>query len=290
VARAPAAITQEHSPELDAALEAAARYLEDYERRISAIGAEETYEQGVASSVIVTSRPVGRGTPLNVPSTALTRKTRANIMTISLGAKGWVSFRDVFELDGHPVRNHVERLSRILQNVNQDSLGQARQIADESARYNLEPEGTRVDRTINVPMTALHFLRAANQPRSVFSLGKPERVAGVVCTTLQFIEQDRPRLIRTSDDAPAQGTFWIDMVNGGRIVKSELRMDSTIVAGQSVRARSAVTYARVDRLDLWLPVVMNETYDLTGTRQTVTGHATYTDFREFKVTTSADIK
>jgi hypothetical protein len=35
---------------------------------------------------------------------------------------------------------------------------------------------------------------------------------------------------------------------------------------------------------------MNETYDLTGTRQTVTGHATYTDFREFKVTTSADIK
>jgi len=290
VARAPAAITQEHSPELDAALEAAARYLEDYERRISAIGAEETYEQGVASSVIVTSRPVGRGTPLNVPSTALTRKTRANIMTISLGAKGWVSFRDVFDLDGHPVRNHVERLSRILQNVNQDSLGQARQIADESARYNLDPEGTRVDRTINVPMTALHFLRAANQPRSVFSLGKPERVAGVVCTTLQFIEQDRPRLIRTSDDAPAQGTFWIDMANGGRIVKTELRMDSTIVAGQSVRARSAVTYTRVDRLDLWLPVVMNETYDLTATRQTVTGHATYTDFREFKVTTSADIK
>jgi hypothetical protein len=212
------------------------------------------------------------------------------MMTISLGPRGWVSFRDVFELDGHPVRNHVERLSGILQSVNQDSLEQARQIADESARYNINPAGTRLDRTINVPMTALYFLRASNQPRSVFILGKPERVGGVLCTTLQFTEQSRPRLIRTNDDAPAQGTFWIDMANGGRIVKTELRMESAIVAGQSVRARSAVTYGQIDKLELWLPVVMNETYELTATRQTVTGHATYADFKEFKVTTSADIK
>ncbi len=292
VSRAPTAMTQEHFPELDAALAAAARYLEGYEGRISAIGAEEEYEQGVAwpgSTMVVAGRQIGRASPVTAPLTSLTRKTRANIMTISLGPRGWVSFRDVFELDGHPVRNHVERLSRILQNVNQDSLEQAKQIAYESARYNLDPEGTHIDRTINVPMTALHFLRAANQPRSVFTLGNPERVGGVLCTTLQFTEQDRPRLIRTNDDAQAQGTFWIDMANGGRIVKTELRMES-IAAGQSVRARTAVTYERIDKLDLWLPVVMNETYDLLATRQTVTGHATYTDFKQFNVTTSADIK
>jgi len=288
---APAA-SAERSPELMAALDAAAGYLETYETRISAIGAEETYEQGVTSpGSMVTSPPLGRGgVPITAPSATSTRKTRANIMTISLGARGWVSFRDVFELDGHPVRDHVERLSAILQNVNQDSLEQARKIADESARYNLDPLGTRLDRTINVPMTALHFLRADNQSRSVFTLGKPERVDGVLCTTLQFTEQSRPRLIRTSDDAPAQGTFWIDMANGGRIVKTELRMESAMVGGQSVRARTDVSYGRIAKLDLWLPVVMNETYDLAATRQTVTGHATYADFKEFKVTTSSDIK
>ncbi len=36
--------------------------------------------------------------------------------------------------------------------------------------------------------------------------------------------------------------------------------------------------------------VMDETYELTVTRQALTGLATYSDFREFKVTTSVDIK
>jgi hypothetical protein len=211
-------------------------------------------------------------------------------MTISLGARGWVSFRDVFELDGHPVRDRVERLSRILQSISPDSLEQARQIAAESARYNLDPVGTRLDRTINVPTTALLYLRAGNQSRSAFRLGKPERIGGVNCVTLQFTEQSRPRLIRTSDDAPAQGTFWIDMTAGGRILKTQLRMESAAARGLSVRSQTSVAYARVDELDLWVPVAMDESYELPATRQIVTGHATYSDFREFKVTTSEGIR
>ena len=82
------------------------------------------------------------------------------------------------------------------------------------------------------------------------------------------------------------------MANGGRIVKTELRMQSAYLfgAGGSVRAQTAVTYGPIDKLDLWLPIVMDETYDLPATRQTVTGHATYAGFKEFKVSTSADIK
>jgi len=36
--------------------------------------------------------------------------------------------------------------------------------------------------------------------------------------------------------------------------------------------------------------VMNESYEVAATHQTVTGHATYSEFREFKVATSTDIK
>lgn len=293
VTAAPAPLTQEHSPDLDAALAAAAKYVDGYEHRISAVGAEEAYEQatqrptgGVARGDLFSRAAINRG----APTATLTRKTRANVMTISLGERGWVSFRDVFEMDGQPVRDRVERLSRILQTVDPQSLEQARQIADESARYNLDPEGVRLDRTINVPMTALHFLRAANQPRSVFRLGKPERIAGVDCVTLQFVEQGLPRLIRTSDEAAAQGTFWIDMAGGGRVLKTELRLQSAGAAGQSVRSQITVTYGRVSRLELWVPVAMDETYYLAATGQVVDGHAIYSDFREFKVTTAEGIK
>jgi hypothetical protein len=210
-------------------------------------------------------------------------------MTIGLGARGWVAFRDVFEVDGRPVRDREELLGRILQNVTPDSLEQARQIAVESARYNLDPDTMRIDRTINVPMTALLYVRGANQSRSSFRLGRPDRVGGVPCVTLQFVEQSRPRLVGTSDDAPAQGTVWIDMTNGGRILKTELRLESG-TRGQAVRSQTAVTYARVDKLDVWLPAVMDETYEIVATHQTLIGQATYSDFREFKVTTSTDIK
>jgi VWFA-related protein len=277
-----------HTPELDAALEAAASYLERYEQRISAIGAEEQYEQTV-TPLPGAPAAVGRSNITVVPRPII-RKTRANIMTIGLGARGWVAFRDVFEVDGNAVRDRIERLSSILQNVSAASLDRARQIAAESARYNLEPDTTRIDRTINVPMTALLFLRGANQSRSAFRLGKPERVGGVECVTLQFTERTAPRLIHTIDDAPAQGTIWIDMSNGGRVVKTELAMESGGTRMQSVRSRTAVTYARVDKLDLWVPVVMDENYEVTATHQTMTGHASYSDFREFKVATSTDIK
>ena len=57
-----------------------------------------------------------------------------------------------------------------------------------------------------------------------------------------------------------------------------------------LRARSAVTYTRVDKLNLWVPTLMDESYELPATRQTVTGRATYAEFREFKVSTSEGIR
>jgi VWFA-related protein len=289
VLQAQPTLTQEHSPELDAVLAAAAKYMDDYENRISGIGAEEEYEQvvgGARGDLLPRLTPVNHDTALS----AITRKTRANIMTIRLSTEGWVSFRDVFELDGAPIPNRIERLSKVLQHVDPDSLRQARQIADESARYNVQPEGTRLDRTLNMPMTALYFLRAANQARSVFRLAKSERVAGVECVTLQFSEQARPRLIGTTDDAAAQGTFWIAIAGAGRVLKSQLRIESVGARGQIVRSQTTVSYARVDKLGLWLPTVMDDAYEVPATGQVVTGHANYSDFRAFTVTTSEGIK
>jgi hypothetical protein len=225
---------------LEQTLELAGKYVDAYESRLGAISAEEDYRQTVV--------PVAGSRFSNGPA-MLTRRTRAYIFSVSLGTLGWVAFRDVFELDGRQIRGREERLSRLLQNVTPDSLEQARQIASESARYNLNPRNTRINRTLNVPLAALIYLRRANQSRSDFRLGKTEKIDGVTCVALHFREQAQPRLIGTNDGAAAQGTFWIDAAGGGRLVRSQLQIDSAVKREQMLRSEISVTYSPVGHFD-----------------------------------------
>lgn len=274
-----AASQQPTAPSLDDVLVRAGNYVAQYEGRLGAISAQEDYEQAVVTTAQVT-RPVD--------ARPVTRTTRAYMLSLNLGSLGWVTYRDVFELDGRPVRDHEDRLSRLLPSVTQHSLQQAQAISAESARYNLSPEKYRISRTLNVPLAALIYLRRANQSHSKFRLGKPELVAGIRCIPVQFTERSSPRLIGTVDDAPAHGTFWTD--DTGRVIKTDLRLESEAGRGEPVHAQIVVAYSRVDKLDLWLPAKMDETYMFVATAQMMSGHAAYSDFREFKITTSEDIK
>jgi VWFA-related protein len=274
-----AASPKARSPELTAALDAVAAYVDQYEHRLSAITAEEDYAQAVVPTVQVT-RPVN--------ASAVTRKTRAYMYSVNPGQLGWVTFRDVFEVDGRPVRDREERLSRLLQTVTPDSLDQARKISAESARYNLIPDSSRLSRTLNVPQAALMYVRGANLSRSDFRLGKRDTIDGISCLAVQFTERSSPRLIGTADGAPAYGTVWID--DQGRVLKTDLRIDSDVARGQPVHAQIVVAYSHIEKLDLWLPTKMDETYMIAATGQMMSGHATYSDFHEYKVTTSEGIK
>jgi hypothetical protein len=266
---------------LEQTLDLAGKYVDEYESRLGAISAEEDYRQ----TAVPTSGP-----RLSSGAATLTRRTRAYMFSVSLGKLGWVAFRDVFELDGRQVRGRDERLSAILANVTPDSLEQARKIASESARYNLNPRNMRINRTLNVPLAALIYLRPDNQARSEFRLGKIDNINGVTCVALHFRERVQPRLIGTNDDAPAQGTFWIDTAAGGRLVKSQLQIDSAVRREQMLRSQIDVTYSPVGNFDIWLPTRMDESYVFLVGGEQLTAHASYSDFREFKVTTSEDIK
>jgi hypothetical protein len=70
---------------------------------------------------------------------------------------------------------------------------------------------------------------------------------------------------------------------------TRFRSGHLVTRRSSKSAPPASAGLRVERAAA-LRVVMDETYEVAATRQAVTGHATYSDFREFKVTTSADIK
>src|SRR6186713_1289628 len=125
----------------DQMLRLAGEYVQQYERAIQGLVVQEDYLQRVSSnSVGATS--------------AGSRKLRSDLLVFNGGRFGWIVLRDVFEVDGRPVRDREERLSRLFGQGTPDSIQQARRLAAEGSRFNLNGQGVVLDRTINTPMVA----------------------------------------------------------------------------------------------------------------------------------------
>ena len=106
-------------------------------------------------------------------------------------------------VDGQPVGERQDRLQKLLLNTPDGAMRQARQIADESARYNLG----QVKRNFNTPTMALVLLQAKNLG-SRFKAGE-DRVSGCGRVEDQLQEEvKKPTIIRTSagNDMPIDGT------------------------------------------------------------------------------------
>ena len=122
-------------------LAAAADYMAQYEQGVVAGVAQEDYRQRVYSA----TRP--------------TRQLRSDLVMIADANRGWIEFRDVFEVDGRAVRDHDDRLAELFLKPNPNARQQAARIVEESARFNLNPPGISFERTLNIPLEALRFLR-----------------------------------------------------------------------------------------------------------------------------------
>ena len=254
---------QTQTPELSALLSSVGNYLAEYEQRCGAVVSLEIYSQHVQRG---TSRAY--------------RHLKSDMLVLSIGEAGWLGFRDVFEVDGRPVRDHDERLFKLFLKPSPDSVAQARTILDEGARFNIGP----VTRNINIPTMALTFLRRDHQPRSRFIDKGIEVVDGVRTRVIEFREQASPRTITTADGSPAVGRVWIDPEQG-RIVRTELMFSG------KVYVVITVSYAAQARLDgLWLPVTMREVYRRSGSGDLIEGQATYSNFRRFNVDVSTIVK
>jgi len=240
------------------------RYVGGYERDLAAVVSEEDYLQEVHGG----AGPFGDQ-----------RSLRSDLLLSMAGDLGWVGFRDVFEVDGKPVRDRNDRLVDLFLKPTADSGNQVRRIIDESARLNLG----WVNRTINVPTMVLQFARSAEQHRSEFKLGETRKVNSTVAREIRFQEKAQPRMIKTDDWAAAAGRFWIEEAEG-RVVQTELRFTSVRTTVAIV-----VTYELQPRLKLWLPTLMEEQY-VTPLKPTVTGRASYKNFRQFNVTVDQIIK
>jgi VWFA-related protein len=262
-------------PELAALLERAGRYVVDYESSLHDIAAEEDYSQRSPNSE-------GRGLPDWL-------RTRADIVFVRLAPPfPWATFRDVYEVNGSPVRDRDGRLERAFRESPDTAVARAEAILTESTRYNIGPE-----RTVNLPTLALLILHPANQSRFAFQR-RGRKGTGV---EVSFREEARPTIFREFTDSrrhvepgslrptqrggdlPAEGRFWIDP-RRGTVLRSEVRFHFVFDATATI----TTTYRAEPALAMWVPAEMKERYEggLFGVETDAV--ARYSHFRKFEVT------
>ncbi|MGE5198167.1 MAG: hypothetical protein ACM3H9_00910, partial [Rhodospirillaceae bacterium] len=130
----PSEVPSAKEAELQLAMARLAEYVEAYEHRYSGLVAEEEYLQS------------SRGKNVRLRSDYLLVRPEKS--------PDWISFRDVFEVDGVPVRDRDDRLKRLFLAPGVDTETQLLAIVMESARYNIGA----VERRLNVPLFLLRFL------------------------------------------------------------------------------------------------------------------------------------
>jgi len=261
---------------LDAVLKLSAAYVEQFRKQLSEIVAEETYRQE-----IVNTARVGGGA-------GRARTLRSDLLLVKPSdADRHVELRDVFEVDGKPVRDRRPRLEALV--IDPAASMRIGEIIKESARYNIGS----VERTINTPLMALLFLDRSNQERFQFKhVERPQPVFPEARDTainetpvfrvstemwaVEYKERRRNTIIRApnGDDRPAQGRFWINPSNGSVLI-SEL-----IVDGGGVIATVTVSYQSEPLMGFLVPVEMRESYVRYPER--ITGHAQYGKFRSIR--------
>ncbi len=195
------------------------------------------------------------------------------------GSSEPVWFRDVYEVDGRPLRDREPRLLRLLESNAPGAIDAMRAIAAEGARFNLG----RVPRTTNVPDLIFSYL-AASPDHVTLSSPRMVTLAGLRVTQLRFEEVGTPTYVRgaAGRDTPGRGRIWVDPATGA-LVRSEVILGDT---------RSSVTttvdFVPHPRVSVRVPGRMDETYRTPS--EFGVGTATYTDVRVFGVATSEQIR
>jgi hypothetical protein len=272
---AAASASAAEKPTLTALMQQAGQYVLAFERDASGIVLEESYEQSLRRGSRVESR----------------RLVSEFVLVTLPGETGVFGFRDVFQVDGRPVRDRDMRLERLFLKPTQEGLDQASAILDASARYNL---GSTV-RNFNFPTLPLLILRPETQNRFAFRDRGPTTVAGRPARKIDFEESKRPTLIRDpsrNEDVLSRGNLVLEEETGA-VLRSELR-----IADARGKSLMAVEYGWVEGLGLLLPREMTETYDgpggafapigttlRVGGAESLTASARYSKPRRFGVTT-----
>lgn len=275
-----AGAAQEPPVTLSVALERIAVYVDSFIEHFGNVVSEERYRQE-AVPAIRPSQLGGRGMMASVPPTQR-RTLRSDFLLVKPeGSAEWFPFRDVYEVDGTVIRDREGRLQKLFTKESERALDHARQIAQESSRYNIGD----VIRTINNPVIAMAFLERSYQKRFSFAIDRPDPNVAPTAWILAYTETEKPTLIRGDGDSnlPTHGRAWVD-VQTGRVLKTELVIEAPLIT-----AHVTTTFKPDERLGIHVPLEMIEEYKPSAGGR-ISGKATYGRFRRFDVKTEEHIE
>ena len=260
-------------------LSRAATYVEVYASRLSGLVMEESYVQDVEQ--------INRfGYRTNTRGGVAHRRLRSDLLLVRPeGSDAWMQFRDVFEVDGKPLRDRNDRLEKLFLQPSKSTAAQAEKIVKESARYNIGD----IERTINLPLLAMTVLDRRLQPNFQFRIDGPTedvklpKSAAFAGRPGALIVSFNETQVRTMIATPqgknlrSHGRFWFAMPDA-QVLMTELGVDDF-----SLSATIHVAYERKPGLAVAVPVEMHELYVNHLNSSKVEGSATYSNFREFNV-------
>jgi hypothetical protein len=233
------------SPDIDQLMRLVGTYVQSFVATFSNVVAEERYEQRLA----------GRR-----------RQLTSDFLLVEYPGRTErrLTFRDVREVDGQPVKNQQDRITQLFLNPFASAIARAMEIQLEGLSHNLSG-----GRLVN-PLGILAILQREYQSDFRFTRQGLDRTLGSDIRRIDFIR------LRPPQTNQARGSVWVSEITG-EVVRTQLR---SVGAGSE---RTTTTF-EVDReFRIRVPVEMED--EIGNFR----GRATYGNFRRFNVRTDSTI-
>jgi hypothetical protein len=259
------ALSAQSLPPIDIVVDRLGAYLRDYETKVFELAAEEEYDQWI-------KRRSGYG-----GETVQKRKLRSTYFLVRLpDGQAWYGFRDVASVDGRAVSAPTRSMAELLGERTVSAYDEALALTRANAKYNIGD----VYRTINIPLQTLELLHPEHRNHFDFSLARRERVRGQDAAVVIFKERAAPSLISDGFGGGllASGRVWVEPITGA-VLRTELGF-SGFSAPFLKDALIRVEYQRDSRLQVLVPIEMEETYGLDI--EVLHGRASYRNFRRFE--------
>ena len=254
---------------LENVLSLAAEYVDQYQRDLGVVIAEEHY--------------------LQVTDGVNNRRLVSDLFVFSMPGEQepWLAFRDVISVNGTPVEDRQQRLEDVFRESPIITGPVRRRLIMESARYNIGG----ISRNMNVPTMALQLLAGSDQHRFLFKKKRDRKIDEISVWEVEFEEHTAPALIKNGRGANlfSYGTVWIEPTTG-RVIQTDFRAKDEVA---ELEIQMRVKYQVDEHLGILVPETMTERYKVRLRPLTlspfarrnleVNCEAKYSNFRRFEV-------
>lgn len=199
------------------------------------------------------------------------RRLKSDFLLVAYPGRSQVvmMFRDVREVDGKPVRDKQDRITKLFLEPFNSAAKRAQEIQREGLRLSVD-NGRLMD-----PLTVLGYLQPEYQGGFRISLGEPAKDLGPDIRELILSPA------ATRGRTAKQSRAWVSETTG-EIYKTELR------SGFGARSEiTTTTFAPDPALKIRVPVEMRD--EVARGNDDFIGTAKYSNFRRFEVRTDAAV-